>query len=353
MRCLITGDWHLGLLTHGVQQPDGFNSRMSDIKLVVTDLLKRCEGYADCFIHLGDLFHTNTPSPAALATAADIFGMVVKQFKHKFLIGGNHDYAVTRVNPVDIFSRMFGLECMTSPKSFIFGKDELIFIPHTNEIDVNNYLQSLSKVGHISLKRTVFCHTTFSGALTGSENFMLSAGVHSIPRDLAGTIFSGHIHKAQVLRSNQDGMADVYYPGSPMVLDFGERNDKKIALLYDTETGLVQDVDLLEPRKFIQLETIDENRWPNLQNAVVKIVMNSAEQDSERLTKTLKSRGVHSIAGIHFVSNTIVEKMKESALKLDDKQLMWDYLQKLLGEDAKAGWDMAWSLISSAGVEVK
>lgn len=349
MKCLITGDWHLGLLTHGVQRPDGFNSRMQDLKDVILELANRLSGTADCFIHLGDLFHSNTPTPAAIATAADIFNVITKQFKHCFVIGGNHDYAVTRVNPLEVISKMHGVTCIVTPTRVQVGGKEFAFIPHTNKKDLDAFIAGID--GHPRNNRVLCCHTTFSGALTGAEDFMLAAGVNPISRGIAEIIFSGHIHKPQVLKTKQSEYADVYYPGSPMVLDFSERNEKKIALLYDTVTGNVLDFELYEPRKFIQLETDDVAAWPNLNEAVVKVrVKKSNNGVYDALIKAIKDRGAHSIAGIVVDNDEIVESKKQDVAKIDEKQLMWDFLSQKLGKEAEEGWKMAWEIIASAGV---
>jgi DNA repair exonuclease SbcCD nuclease subunit len=192
----------------------------------------------------------------------------------------------------------------------------------------------------------------FQGCVVGSEDTMMAAGVQMLPRNLGvNTIFSGHIHKPQ--RLVQDGCADVWHPGSPASMDFGERFDTKEFLdVSILPSGIsISSVPIKFQRRFVQLDSLDVSLWPDIKDAIVKVDAEvEASVDSAEIENELIKRGAHSVASIRVRTKVEVTAMNYGSAIVDDKILMAQYLREQCAneEDFQRAWQLAWSSIGNA-----
>lgn len=360
MRAVITGDWHIGLTTHGIFDPvSGMNSRLIDIKNAASEIVLRAKQLkADFFFHLGDLFHTNHPTPTEIAVAYSLLNELDSSGIKTIVLSGNHDFVQgKKLDPIEMFGvqNWKHVRCFSKPEIVMIANDEirLIIVPHCS---MPEWLQFFNE-GRLQIPQdgklnVLLCHTTFYGAQVGSEDRMLAAGVNMLAKDLnVHVVFSGHIHKPQKLVSSYSGRVDVYYPGSPIQMDFAERNDQKEFLVCDTDKMMfsVSEEKIKSSRKLIQIDSVDYEKWGDVSGAIVKAVIKKSESGSwtaEDVERVLKDAGAFHVVSVQFSEDnpevTIVNKIDSKK----DADLMWQFLQSRLGSDAEAGWYEAQEVIA-------
>lgn len=355
MKGLFTGDWHLGINTHGVYDPNqGVNSNLIDIEEVADEIIESAISQnVDFFVHLGDLFHTNNPSSAENAVAIRIFNRLEKAGIFSIFITGNHDYILgKKLDPVDTLYEYVwdNIKCFSAPGIVELEEVRFYVIPHCSYKDVHSFVEDQNIVKDDKLS-FILCHTAFDGCLVGSEDTMLSPGIHMVPKNLSiDAVFSGHIHKSQVLSHAYGAAIDVYYPGSPIAFDFGERNDSKeyIILSINGPSYEVEFVPVKKGRRLFQIETMDQSQWPDLAGSLVKVVLNE-RVDVEEVEQILYSKGVKKVVSVKIVDELEKENVIENNYSVqDDNELMWSYINSRLdGEEAKQAWQYAWESINA------
>lgn len=348
MKAVITGDWHIGLNTHGVFDPDvGMNTRLVDIKKAASEIIHDAVSMgATHFLHLGDLFHTNHPTPTEIAAAQELVQRLSEAKIKTYIISGNHDFVQgNRLDPLDMFETQHipFVEFCSEPVIKDEGEVRLVVVPHCSQQVLAEFIES-SSLPQDGKVNALLCHTTFAGAQVGSEDRMMATGVNMLRQELnVHVVFSGHIHKPQKLVSAYGDRADVYYPGSPIQMDFAERNDKKEYLVFEN-TGVsfaVMSKPITSGRPLVQIETCDYNSWGNLDGAIVKAVVpkdQAAGWSVDDIETTLIHRGAYKVASVKIIDEAEQLIAEQNVISKSDQQLMWEYLQDRLGEEATEGW---------------
>lgn len=232
MKILVTGDWHLGLTTHG-KIVDGVNSRELEIRDSIKHMVDYATEHVDTFIITGDIFHTNKPHPDSV----HYFIRSVKELTingiNVLIISGNHDCQsnFVKVSPVNLGEFAYGREAYANvyyEEIGFYAVDQLgiVLVPYGKKLGHGNYLAK-------GYKTLLIGHTTLSGAVAGSESTMLSKYCETEPiPDWADITICGHIHKPQVVR--KDPLAA--YHGSIVQVNAGERNENKGFFVLDIDT---------------------------------------------------------------------------------------------------------------------
>jgi len=105
----------------------------------------------------------------------------------------------------------------------------------------------------------------------GLNEGVLNSGISIVAdislRDLTGKyklVLLGHYHKPQeIIRED----ISLYYVGSPIQLDWGEKNDDKRFLVVDTDTMEVESIPTTGYKKHIELDISDSNKQETLEAA--------------------------------------------------------------------------------------
>jgi DNA repair exonuclease SbcCD nuclease subunit len=221
-------------------------------------------GEVDLVVHGGDLlFRSRVPDrlvEMAMAPLVKVAGTGVPVV----LVPGNHERS--RI-PLSLWTVHPNLFIYRRPGTFSFtargtrlavagfpcsrrGRDELGAL-----LDQTAYREARADI------RLLCIHQTIEGAQVGVQNYTFRNGPDVIRgRDLPGdvaAILAGHIHRAQVLKSDLSGAplpAPVIYPGSVERTAFAERKEVKgyaIVELQPTPDGIGR----LESVRFIPLPT--------------------------------------------------------------------------------------------------
>ncbi len=286
MKFLHTGDWHVGRAMRG-------RSRAAEHEAVLAQLARiAAEEQVDCVLVAGDVFDTKAPTPEserivyrALLELAETGAAVV-------VIGGNHDndrrlQAITPLlelgsiqtrssflrpeegGVVEVFSRDASERALVACLPFLSQR----WIVRATDLLARNlddaHLQYADHyralVGAMAVPfagggtvNIVLAHAMVQGAVTvGSERASDSVFEYAVQASCfpasAHYVALGHLHRAQQV----PGALPIHYPGSPLALDFGERNDEKSALLVEataTTRAKVTPVSLSGGRRLVQLE---------------------------------------------------------------------------------------------------
>ena len=243
MIVLFTGDWHLGVKSHG-KIVDGMNSREIELRDCISFMVDKAinEHGVDMFVITGDIFHTNNPSNDSIDFFLGTINRLIEAGLMVRIITGNHDCMTiaARVSPVDIakhfMSDNLDLEVVTDkPMHELIGMNDpwqLCYCPYGTPLSeaVKGY-----KIDCVSDKKILVGHTELQGCVVGAESQMLSryCECEPIPEEI-DVLICGHIHKPQILRNDDKFVA---YHGSLIQTSSGERGEKKGYLVIDLATG--------------------------------------------------------------------------------------------------------------------
>ncbi len=221
----------------------------------------------DFVVHSGDIFDRVNVSNTIIKGVLKNIKKLTSNDIPFFIIPGNHDRPFTRgiASPVDI------LDYLTN--SYNIGKydHKSINVNSSNVMihgiafqnadifnrDYKKILKKLTeKLGDYNILLT---HQSVEGMKNGyeltssTEPYIVPS---SIPTDFQ-YIALGHVHLRQSLKHPHDEDIIFHFPGSPLILDFRERNQKKAASIV-TMTGKTTQIDEIEldVRPFIE-EIID------------------------------------------------------------------------------------------------
>lgn len=218
-----------------------------------------CEG----LFHLGDLTEHKNPKSSEMDAAAELFSHWLKKDHKNFIhaIAGNHDGS-----KFDISSSSLEPLAKMAPGRFSLAHDissgnigdaSFVSIPYQHNMSLEEIARQHKALGPHGQGNPFLCiHYGVTNSVVGPNNVVLPSDMlgkeQLIPKNYK-VIFAGHIHKQQVVKI---GGVDVVFPGSPLINDFGERQDTKGYAIYDTDTGKYTLHEIKSKRGWVQVE------WP-------------------------------------------------------------------------------------------
>ncbi|WP_051900879.1 exonuclease SbcCD subunit D [Streptomyces aureus] len=270
MKLLHTSDWHLGRRMQRRSRDDEFDAVLAEI----AEIARHTQ--PDLIVHSGDLFDRYSPSAGDVLRAMRAMDSL-RSVAPVVVVGGNHDsphwfdvlgyfyrgtdrpggHSVTFVHTaadgsgggrlLDIPTRDKTQRIRLAALPFIHPNRFMHLFPGLGTTD-GAYAQGLRGLqedlvaqmneGHSPQQDVlVFAtHLYLSGALlSGSERHLdVNDAYATAPDDLPSVAYCalGHIHKPQALSSSR---ATARYAGSPLQLDFGERDDLKSVVLVEAD----------------------------------------------------------------------------------------------------------------------
>jgi len=250
MRAVVTGDLHFSLYGSDPIVENDLHERLYYIDKVFRGSILQyaIDNQIDNCIVAGDIFH-NKSIIHSLAMAT--FVNVIRDFPgiHFYLIDGNHDH-----------SKMSG-DGVSALKS-LSRELNVTVIHNTLEIE-NIYMVAWN----YKMIKNVTTHKKCDYLIShfGLNEASLSSGI-SIVSDLGmkdlkqyNHVLLGHYHKPQEIVK---GNTTLYYVGSPIQLDMGEKNEDKRFLDVNFETHEILSISTEGYKKFYQFkidETTDVN----------------------------------------------------------------------------------------------
>lgn len=249
-KILLTGDWQIEARPSNDRLDEyGLSVRFAENIRTIKQMLKA--GWdAGCriLVHTGDLTEHKNPKSLEVKAAAECFRYWIELGGTIVAAAGNHDGAAFSLSS----SSFAGLAIMAGDKfrvahEITYYEDlNLVVLPYLH----NKTLAEITDL-HRQVRSKVRSKTMpWLMGHYGVQNCVVGAYNQTVPGDMLGkdqvfpdglgysVAFFGHIHKQQVVKMmNVADPVDCVFPGSPVIMDFGERNDPKGYAIFDTETG--------------------------------------------------------------------------------------------------------------------
>jgi len=259
MKFLFTADIHLS--RYGQDKIDGQTNlpdRLHSIKETLISMAEyACNNNIELFIIGGDIMHSKS---IIYSIAQEIMLDFFEGFNNQIefcVLDGNHDLSGKGDQAISSLRSLEYLQNMNwVSKVADFGHvSDMLYIPYSyNLVDQVKRHTSKILISHFGL-----------------DEGMLNSGI-SIQSDISlndligryELVLLGHYHKPQeIIRDD----IRLYYVGSPIQLDWGEKGDEKRFLVVDTDTMDVQSIPTQGYRKHIELEINNENKTEILDQA--------------------------------------------------------------------------------------
>lgn len=255
-----------------------FKRNISVLKQLLGDLWAQgCRVLA----HLGDLTEKAGLRNSESAAIGDLFGSWVSDGGLIIGIVGNHD--LTGPKDPSTFSAFWRM----TPDKFIFDT-EIQYHPHQKNTGFaflsipyqkGMLRENLKMVIHAAWENipkeedanlVIFAHYGWVGAVVGPNNTVLDRDY--LDPDLlfpegrsAAAVFVGHIHKPQEFVYRNTKILQV---GSPIVMDMGERDERKYAAIYNPETRETETLLIPQPNIW---KKFDLGRVVDLQESYLQL----------------------------------------------------------------------------------
>jgi DNA repair exonuclease SbcCD nuclease subunit len=225
---------------------------------------KAIEERVDFVVHSGDLFDRINVKNADIESALKALRRLSENEIPFVTIAGNHDKAFTQgvVSPLNFINYIDKCTAITEigTKVFKVGNSDISVhgISYIRSEIEDRYPEALGEL--INNSHTKFnillSHQLVNGSKTGYE--ISSVNEPEIPSTFfppdLNYVAMGHIHKKQNIKHPSYPEMKIHYPGSPLIIDFGERKEKKSISIVNI-TG--EEVELneigLESRKFEEI----------------------------------------------------------------------------------------------------
>lgn len=252
MRFAFIADIHLSRYGQDkVEDESNLPERLHSIKKAMHEVATYCvDNGIDTIIIGGDLLHGKS---IIYAIAQDIMLEYFRKWGEKitfYVLDGNHDLSGK------------GQDVVSALKS-ISSIPGVIWIPHDHTMKIDDdillvpYSYNVPNIVKENKARILISHFGLSeGVLNSGMSIISSISM----KDLDGRydlVLLGHYHKPQeIIREN----ISVYYVGSLIQLDWGEKGEEKRFLVVDSETLEVEEVPISYYRKHIEIELTSDNK---------------------------------------------------------------------------------------------
>jgi DNA repair exonuclease SbcCD nuclease subunit len=243
MRAVVTADLHFSLYGQDNTMENGLHERLYYIdKVFRSSILKYAidNNIENCIV-AGDIFHNKSIIHSkAMATFLDI----IRDFPiiNFYLIDGNHDHS--KLSGDDVTS-LKALENEKNVKVVHSATviENIYMVPWNNKLIDNikkNPKEAEFLISHFGLNE---------GQLNSGISIISDIGIKALSH--YKYVILGHYHKPQFIENEK---TQLYYVGSPIQLDMGERNEEKRFLDIDFEKHEIKSIPTDGYKRFIKFE---------------------------------------------------------------------------------------------------
>lgn len=320
----VIADVHLHNWPQFAVWENGINSRLlrtyECLEWVCTDAVKN--GCTSIIVG-GDLFHSRKHIEHSVIVYADMFlGFAESVGLEVFLLVGNHDLSMKGdgCNALSMFNgcaKVIDKQCVLDiPK---FGK--VGFVPWTEDpnevlaaVEMADSKKAIGIIGHVGI----------GGGKVGPRDFEVPGSIAQglFKADLFEWVILGHYHGSQVL--NPDRQANMFYVGSPLQHNFGDRGGCHGYMIVENKKPAVFVENNISPRFIIKGETPEVIRKIDY----VQVRASSSEIADEELEEV----------EVDIAPSVVIEKEHSTQVRLDvrglsNDQILSEYLKKAGKED--------------------
>jgi DNA repair exonuclease SbcCD nuclease subunit len=251
MKIATIGDIHLSRYGQDkIEDSSNLPERLHSIKEALYEFGMYCrKNEIKVAAIAGDLLHGKS---IIYAIAQELMLNFFEDFKDIifYVIDGNHDLSgkgtdvVSALRPLE---KIPNVQWIRFDQTYHLESEDVLFVPYSYDmVDVIKNNKAKILISHFGLSEA----TLNSGMSIISD---LSI------KDLRGRyniVILGHYHKPQEIIENDFAL---YYTGSLIQLDWGEKGDEKRFLVLDTEKMQVDSIPLTNYKKHIEIEVTSEN----------------------------------------------------------------------------------------------
>jgi len=273
MKFLFTADIHLS----GYSQDKIVNNlpeRLNSIKNVLIEMAEYCKQHdISTFIIGGDTLHGKSIIHAlAQSIMLDFFRAYAEDIEF-IILDGNHDLSGRGKDSVSALKSLDNEpNVMRVGDTQTFGDILLVpYMPHMVDVIKKNKAKYL--ISHFGLSE---------GVLNNGMSVISDVSL----ADLDGKyryVLLGHYHKPQSIIKET---IDLYYVGSPIQIDWGEKNEEKRFLIVDTDNDKIESVPTTGYTKYCEFTITNENK-DDLLKEVAKL------KDEGHMVKIVKDEDVN------------------------------------------------------------
>jgi len=247
MKFAYTADLHLSGYTNDKivnQLPERLNS----IKNVLYEIAKYCiENEIPTIVIGGDILHGKS---IIHALAQSIMLDYFRDFcgKIEFIVlDGNHDFSAKGKDAVSALKSIDNEPNVLRYTKPTMVQDEIFFVPWSYDmIDAIKNNSAKFLISHFGLNE---------GILNSGMSIIADIGLPQLVGKYKYVLL-GHYHKPQSI-INKD--IALYYVGSPIQIDWGEKNEEKRFLVVDTEKPSIESVPTEGYTKYMEFYLTQEN----------------------------------------------------------------------------------------------
>lgn len=253
MKFAFIADIHLSRYSQDrIEDETNLPERLHSIKHALYEVATHCkQNNIPNIIIGGDILHGKS---IIYAIAQEVMIQFFEDFNDSinfFVIDGNHDLSgkgddvVSALRPLERLDRV---QWIKYSDTYQLESEGVLFVPYSNRLpEIIKRNQSRILISHFGLSE---------GILNSGMSIISDVSM----RDLTGKyelVLLGHYHKPQEIIQNG---VTLYYVGSLIQLDWGEREDEKRFLVVDTDTLQVDSVPITSYRKYVQIEITPDNK---------------------------------------------------------------------------------------------
>jgi len=282
---------------------DGINTRLQDCLNVLESLEDVAEKYnTEYLFFLGDLFNPRVSIPT------DVYYLtfrVIEKLSKKMeviLLVGNHEQ-FSKVGDIhSIYPFKSICTVIDQPTVTVSDGCEIVWLPFS--VDNKQNLKVIDDNRRAPNSNLLLGHIGLTGAVVGPKERRMKTDLD--PRQLKPEKFKwcilGHYHKFQTIEKT------IVYVGSMLQHDFGERNEEKWALVFDSnEPDKLKKVRLQAPEF---LEVTSENLSEAVKGNYVKVLCQKKDVEAVKVKlQELQPRG--------YVIEQQIQKQFQPRLNID------------------------------------
>jgi DNA repair exonuclease SbcCD nuclease subunit len=251
MKFLFTADIHLSRYSQDkIEDETNLPERLHSIKQSLDEMIEYCiNNQIENFIIGGDLLHGKSIIYARAQNLMLDFFNSNKSIKF-YVIDGNHDISGKSaivdkaLKPLETLDNVKWISC---DETYYMKNEDMLFLPYSYDVHekIRNYKAKIL-ISHFGLSE---------GMLHSGMSIVSNISMKHLKNNFQ-LVLLGHYHKPQKIEKDN---LTVYYVGSPIQLDWGEKNDEKRFLIIDTDTLNVESIPLKNYKKYIEIEVNSNN----------------------------------------------------------------------------------------------
>jgi len=258
MKFVYTADLHLSRYGQDkIEQISNLPERLHSIKETLYNIGDYChDNDIRTFIIGGDLLHNKS---IIYSVAQEILLNFFDKYEdiEFWVIDGNHDLSGKGAETTSSLRSLLSVSNVVwiTQQPSINNNTNILFVPYSH-----NMIKTIKE----SKADILISHF-------GLNEGILNSGISIIAdislKDLMGKyklVLLGHYHKPQEIINDQ---ISLYYVGSPVQLDWGEKNEDKRFLVVDTETLEVKSIATTGYKKYLEYEITEDNKQEILETA--------------------------------------------------------------------------------------